>query len=152
MTTLYLLCGLPGAGKTTLGRQLEQSENALRLSPDEWILPLLQDKTNEVERDRLRGPLESIQWDFAKRALLLGVNIVLEFGFWTRVERDAFRAEAEALGAQVKLIYLAATTDELWARLEKRNASLPAGSFPVRRADLEVWVGWFEVPTHEELN
>lgn len=151
MATLYLLCGLPGAGKTTLGRQLEQTENALRLSPDEWILPLLQDAADEAERDRLRGPIEALQWDVARQALVLGINVVLEFGFWSRVERKAFRADAEAIGAKVKLIYLEATTDELWARLEKRNASLPAGTFPVRRADLEAWVGWFETPAEDEL-
>ena len=33
--TIYLVVGLPGAGKTTRARQLERSERALRLTPDE---------------------------------------------------------------------------------------------------------------------
>ncbi|WP_012692376.1 AAA family ATPase [Deinococcus deserti] len=37
---LHLLVGLPGAGKTTLARELETQYAALRLTPDEWMLPL----------------------------------------------------------------------------------------------------------------
>ena len=43
MATLFLICGLPGAGKTTLAKQLERERPALRLTPDEWIAPLLAD-------------------------------------------------------------------------------------------------------------
>ncbi|NEE15621.1 AAA family ATPase, partial [Streptomyces sp. SID7499] len=40
MTTLFLMVGLPGAGKTTRARQLAEEYGALRLTPDEWLLPL----------------------------------------------------------------------------------------------------------------
>ena len=33
--TLHLTVGLPGVGKTTLARELEQASGALRLTPDE---------------------------------------------------------------------------------------------------------------------
>src|SRR6476469_7145718 len=93
MPTLFLLCGLPGSGKTTLAKQLEIQHNALRLSPDEWIVQILQDPADIVERGRLRSPVENIQWELAKRALVLGTNVILEFGFWSRQERDYFSAE-----------------------------------------------------------
>jgi AAA domain len=53
--TLYLLVGLPGSGKTTLARQLETERYALRLTPDEWMMPLFGwgesgDKREIVER------------------------------------------------------------------------------------------------------
>ncbi|MFJ3714174.1 MULTISPECIES: hypothetical protein [unclassified Streptomyces] len=31
---------MPGAGKTTRARQLAKEHNALRLTPDEWMIPL----------------------------------------------------------------------------------------------------------------
>ncbi|NGO75189.1 AAA family ATPase, partial [Streptomyces sp. YC504] len=40
MTTLFLMVGLPGAGKTTKARQLAEEDHALRLTPDEWMIPL----------------------------------------------------------------------------------------------------------------
>ena len=36
--TVHLLCGLPGAGKTTLARQLEAGLPAVRFSLDERML------------------------------------------------------------------------------------------------------------------
>lgn len=151
MATLFLLCGLPGSGKTTLAKQLEISRPALRLCPDEWIASLLADATDTVELGRLRSPVEAIQWDVAKRALVLEIDVVLENGFWSRVERDQYRAQAEQLGARVELRYLEIGRDELWARLSKRNANLPPGTFVVTKEQLDLWWSWFEPPTPQEL-
>ena len=151
MATLFLICGLPGAGKTTLAKQLEQEHAALRLCPDEWIAALLADANDIAERDRLRDPVEAIQWAMAQRLLVLGTNVILENGFWSRAERASYRAQAEALGARVALHYLAVERDELWRRLAKRNANLPAGTFTVNEAELDLWFSWFEAPTPDEL-
>jgi len=146
MATLYLMCGLPGSGKTTLAKRLEMSEHALRLCPDEWIAQLLADPDDTVEMDRLRSQVESIQWDVSKRALLLGVNVILENGFWSRSERNNYRREAEALGAQVQLCFLDVPLETLWERLTHRNSDLPSGSFHVTKDNLEMWATWFEPP------
>jgi predicted kinase len=151
MATLFLICGLPGAGKTTLARELEAQRPALRLCPDEWIAQLLADPNDSAELDRLRTPVETVQWQIAKRALQLGVDVVLEYGFWAREERAFFRREAEALGAAVELRYLKISRDELWARLSRRNASLPPGTFPVTLEQLDLWSSWFQEPTAEEF-
>src|SRR4249919_4175245 len=37
---LILTCGLPGAGKTTLARQLAAERGAVRLTKDEWLTAL----------------------------------------------------------------------------------------------------------------
>jgi len=152
MATLFLICGLPGAGKTTLAKQIEHTRPALRLCPDEWIATILADATDLAELDRLRTPVESVQWEVAKRVLTLGVDVVLEWGFWGRDERAYYRTQAAALGAQVELHYLAVPRDELWARLAKRNAHLPPGTFLVTEEQLDLWASWFEPPTAAELN
>lgn len=151
MATLYLICGLPGSGKTTLARQLEREHNALRLCPDEWIAQILADPGDRTEMDRLRDVVESIQWDVAKRALTTGVNVILENGFWSREERIRFRTEAEILGADVELHYLSAGIDELWRRIEERNAELPAGTFHINRDELDEWAKLFETPSEDEM-
>lgn len=152
MATLHLICGLPGSGKTTLAKQLEISENALRFCPDEWIADILLDPSDTKEMDRLRTIIESIQWSFAKRLLVLGSDVILENGFWSREERSRFRADAEAIGAKVKLHFLEVELNELWRRLSTRNDNLPSGTFFVRREDLESWVESFEPPTEDELS
>nr|KPN24298.1 hypothetical protein KS05_22820 [Rhizobium brockwellii] len=37
MPTLYLTCGLPGSGKTSLARIIEHDASALRLTGDDWM-------------------------------------------------------------------------------------------------------------------
>ena len=51
---LYLMVGLPGAGKTTRARQLAVEAPALRLTPDEWMIPLF-GRDDPAARDVLGG-------------------------------------------------------------------------------------------------
>lgn len=37
VATLFITCGVQGAGKTTRARQLEREHRALRLTPDDWL-------------------------------------------------------------------------------------------------------------------
>jgi predicted kinase len=43
-TTLHLICGLPGAGKTVLAKTIAASTDAFRFEPDEWIRSIWGDK------------------------------------------------------------------------------------------------------------
>lgn len=151
MTTLYLICGLPGAGKTTVAKQLEKERKALRLSPDEWIAPLLKDLSDKAELDRLRSPVESIQWEVAKRSLTLGVDVILEWGFWSQRERAQYRSYAKALGADVEVIVLMVERDELWRRLSRRNTNPPFGTFIVTEDELNAWWKSYEPAAPDEF-
>jgi predicted kinase len=148
---LHLIVGLPGAGKTTLARELERTLPALRLTPDDWIEPLYGADLRGEKLDAVRDPVEGVQWAVADRALALGLEVVLDFGLWTRGEREAFRARAAALGAGSRIHALVLPKDELWARLERRNASLTSGTYPITRAQLNAWWALFEPPGTDEL-
>jgi hypothetical protein len=47
---MILLVGLPGSGKTTVGKKLAREQNALRLTPDEWMIPLFGQPEADVDR------------------------------------------------------------------------------------------------------
>ena len=151
MATLFLIGGLPGAGKTTLARALEQSESALRLDADEWALALAVNPADGEEIARLRPIIHERLWALAERALTLGTNVVLERSFWTKQTREHYRLRAQALGVRVELRLLEVGLEELWARLTARNANLPPGTFAVTRPELERFWSWFEPPTIAEL-
>ena len=70
---LYLIVGLPGAGKTTKARQLEAEASALRFTPDEWMHSLF-GRNDPATRDVLEGRLIWI----ALRALQLHTNVILD--------------------------------------------------------------------------
>lgn len=149
--TLFLMVGLPGAGKTTLAKKLEAECPALRLTPDEWIPVLYGENLSQAKLDSVRDPVENMQWRVAAAALQLGVDVVLDFGFWGKGERDDYRARAAALGARTEICFLDVPHGELSARLAARNAALPPGTFRVSQEQLDLWSSWFEPPTAEEL-
>ncbi len=150
VATLYLMVGLPGAGKTARAKELEVRPGALRLTPDEWILTLFGTDLDRAARDAAREPVESLQWKLARRVLALGCNVVLDWGFWSRAERMRCRAQAEALGARVEIVFLNAHADELWARISGRHESR-SGTLHITRSELERWADQFEPPGGDEL-
>ncbi len=153
--TLYLMCGLPGSGKTTLAKELEQEAPAIRLTPDEWMTPLYGAticESNSLDRwNTAHDRIEKIQWQLAERALLLGVSVVLDFGVWSREEREGFRNRATALGARSELIFLDEPLDVLKERVAARNELPGQGTYPISAADLEQWWAIFQRPSHDEL-
>jgi predicted kinase len=147
MPILFLMCGLPGAGKTTRAREIEAERGAVRLTPDEWFEALNLDPFDEP----LRARVEALQWQLAERALKLGLDVILDWGLWAKVERDDLRARAKALGAQAEVVYLNVPHDELWRRLQERNVELPPGTFPIPESEFRAYRDLFEPPTDEEL-
>jgi len=83
VATLFLIVGLPGAGKTVRAKALASEHAALRLTPDAWMIPLFGDNDADGKRDVLEGRLIWLALD----ALRLGTSVVLDFGFWGRDER-----------------------------------------------------------------
>lgn len=149
--TLILICGLPGAGKTTLAKRMAVERNAVRMCPDEWVDQLLASPDDLVERDRLHDVAEDLQWDLAQTLLPMGVTVLMEFGFWAAEERANFALTAVELGAKVELHYLEVEHEELWRRIQQRNASLPTKTWVMTREDLEAWWPLFQPPTEYEL-
>ena len=148
---MHLICGLPCSGKTTLAKTLEAERRALRLSPDEWIIRFYGPDISGDALNAVRDPVEAALWDLAARVLELGLDVILEYGFWSRRERDEYRERARQVGARSMLHFLEVQKEELLARLAKRNAQLPAGSFRIDEARLRSWFEIFEPPREDEL-
>lgn len=144
---LILTCGLPGAGKTTLARQLAADRGALRLSKDEWLWALGSSPWDRPTGEKVEHEL----WRVAREVLALGVSVVLDFGLWARTERDEMRTTARDIGVGVELHYLDVPIDELWRRIEARNSAPPWDEEPIGRADLDEWRSMFQAPDAAEL-
>jgi predicted kinase len=144
---LLLTCGLPGAGKTTLARQLTADRRALRLTQDDWLIALGSSPWDAPTRDKVDDEL----WRLAQEVLRLGLSVVVDFGLWSRRERDEMRAVARRLGVGVELYYLDVPADELWRRIQVRNSEEPWRSHPIGRADFDEWRSIFQAPDADEL-
>ena len=145
---LILTCGLPGAGKTTLARELVADRGAVRLTKDEWLWALGSTPWDAPSQEKVEHEL----WQLAQEILRLGLSVVLDFGLWARIERDEMRAVARGLGVGVELHYLDVPADELWRRIDARNALPPWDSHPIGRSDLDGWLRLFDAPDAAELS
>jgi predicted kinase len=147
VSTLYLFCGLPGSGKSTVARILADDEGAVRLAPDDWLQALALD----LRDDGTRSSMRELHWQHAQELLVQGVSVILEFGLPTRAERDEKRSRARELDASVELWFLDDDRELLWSRVERRNESGAPGAVPVERDAFLAWAESFEVPDADEL-
>jgi predicted kinase len=146
-TTMFLMVGLPGAGKTTRARELALSHPALRLTPDEWHLPLF---GKSLRADGKRDVLEGRMITLALRTLRLGTSVVLDFGLGGRDERSALRWLAGEAGVLCRVVYLPVELDVQLARIAHRQAGT-SHTFPLYEADIVVWRRQFQAPDPREL-
>ena len=145
--TMFLMVGLPGAGKTTRAEELAAVHRALRLTPDHWMIPLFGDSMAGGKRFVLEGRLISV----ALQALRLGISVVLDFGLWGRDERSALRWLARSAGAACQVVYLPVDKDVQLARIAHRQATAPHQTFPMSKVDVDQWREQFQVPDAAEL-
>ena len=154
--TLTLMVGLPGAGKTTRAKELEQATGAVRFTPDEWHLFLFGDDFHDPREhalhDQRHDRVEELQWRLGKRLLAQGVSVILDFGFWAKEQREEKYREAQALGVEFSLCYVHAPLEELCRRLEARVQAGQKDVFQtITREDMEQWAALFQEPDEEEL-
>ncbi len=154
MSTLYLMVGLPCSGKTTRAKQLEHEVSALRLTPDEWHVKLFGHDTYDTydpDHDRRHGVIESMLWQVAARALSLGVNVILDFGFWAKEERDDYRSRAKVLSAGSEVIFMDVDAEELMNRVKTRNENLTDEIHYIPETMMKAWIDFFQKPDPQEL-
>jgi predicted kinase len=146
--TLFLTVGLPCTGKTTAARRIEVEQKALRLTKDEWVKALYGDENPSSAQDVIEGRLIEI----ALRALQLGINVVVDYGLWSRDERSALRQAALDIGATVKICYFELAPDEQRRRLDQRQAEAPRTTWPISDEELATWAADIDIPTPGELD
>ena len=140
------MCGLPGSGKTTLARRLATERDAHRFTKDECVLALGGDLYDADLRERLEAKLIELAFEL----LAAGRSCILDFGLWSREERDALRLRARAQGVRVELHVLDVEPDELMRRIGRRYTDEPHATAEISAEQLAAWASSFEPPSEEE--
>ncbi|MFE1547373.1 AAA family ATPase [Streptomyces sp. NPDC058718] len=150
------MAGLPGSGKTTLSRALTD-RGFVRLCPDEEMFRRHGvygvDFPRGVFPTLERPVLEDVAAELREH-LKAGRDVVVDHGFWTPEDRAKWRSIAIDAGATTLLVYLAASHEELWDRISRRNefhANDPNAIY-FSESDLQRYRTRFIPPQDEESN
>lgn len=145
---LYMMCGLPFAGKSTLARALAQHLGAVHL------------ETDAINTERGLGlsgaAITTREWAATYReayrrleALLnAGNTVVYDAVNYRRVQRDQLRRIAQRCDAVVQVIFV--TTPVAQARQRLETNRVQRTRFDVRDEDFAEVASRFEPPTADE--
>ena len=154
MSKLILTCGKICCGKTTYAQKLCKENNAILLSVDEITLALFGRDAGE-NHDTYVERTEKYLFEKSIELIESGINVVLEWGFWTKTERDFAKEFYRSHGIDCEFHYID-ISDETWkARLKKRNSAIIAEETSAYYVDdglAQKCASIFEVPSEEEID
>lgn len=150
MPTFAILCGLPGSGKSTLGRKLKTDRGFFVVSTDTIRLAL---NANVYPRAAEYDALEPVVWELArvavKHLLAAGHDVAVDATHLTRERRRMWRelARVASPGVRVEIHWCVGAWDsaERWATERGHTAE----EYQEIRRRLEASV---EVPTANEAD
>lgn len=147
MPTAHLIHGFVGVGKTTYAIKLEQNLPAHRFSIDEWMIALYGQNPPEDKFEEYHSRTADLIWKVAIRALTLGQDVVLDFGFWSRKGRDDARQRLHGVGAETILYCVTCTSETMRARVLNRTAEMPEHALYIDDSAISAFCERFE-PLH----
>lgn len=152
MSNVIMMCGVCGSGKTTYAKQKEKN-GYVRLSIDEEIWKTYGRKGidyPDCHYEELSGKTEAMLRERLIRLIKDNKNVVIDFSFWSRENRDFYRAIIEKAGGMAELVYMKASKETLQKRLKRRNTLLNANSpFIITDEILDHHYNDFEEPQGE---
>ncbi len=140
------MCGPAGSGKTTYARGLE-SDGFVRLSIDEeaWALGLDQQPLPEPVAARIEARLT----DRLLELVHAGVDVVIDFSFWSRRKRLQYRALLAEVGVSAETVYLTTSREVVLERVAARRGA-HADHVVLDHATAAHYFDHFEPPTEDE--
>ena len=140
MPEIIMLCGPCGCGKTTYAKTLQARGNTFVLSSDDLMLTLFDACIGRERHQDMERRCRSFLLRQAESLFALGLDVVLDFGFWNRKER-----------LDTKQYFCEIIT----RHLEQRNRLIETGklrAYPIDEEKRKRFSSWFEEPTPDEID
>ncbi len=153
MPKVLIMCGKICSGKSTYAEKLKLENKAVILSVDELTLALFENQAGE----KLDFYVEKLKEYFLKKSLDIveaGVDVILDWGFWTKKERDYAREFYDSRNISYQFYYMNVGIDEWKKRILKRNQEIKREqleAYPIDKGLLSKVEKMFEEPDRKEL-
>ncbi|MBA3724488.1 MAG: ATP-binding protein [Candidatus Levybacteria bacterium] len=146
---LYILCGIPFSGKSTLAQKLAKQLGFVRVDLDEVKFEMFGDDIQEEEIDQ--AGWNKVYHEMYKRIrdnLQEGKVVLHDTGNFTKYERDLVRKEAEKVGVVSKVLFVKVpveTARERWVENKRTKKR-----FDISKEAFEEAVDEMEEPSVEK--
>lgn len=153
MAGVTLLCGKIACGKTTYAEQLKKEKNAVLLSCDELML-ILFDGCLGSKHDDMVSRCYLYFYKLAEQLVALNMEVVMDFGYWTKGEREFAKNYFREKQIPAQLNYIKIPEEQRINQLMARNETLKDAKERVYIIDETLRIrldAKFEEPTLEEL-
>ncbi|BET68010.1 AAA family ATPase [Opitutales bacterium ASA1] len=152
MPRLHVLCGLPGSGKTTYALGLLRTTRAVRLANDDWMVALFGTNPSESEFRAAFARIEALQWSLALELLRCDIDVIWDYGVWSRAARADLHARCRAAGAEFVLYDISCGFETAVARVLARNTDGAPYTATLRidRDAMEEFRRLYEPPSDDE--
>ena len=156
MSTVHVVFGSQGSGKSTYAKKLAEKVNGVHMSIDEWMSELYgADLPKPMDLKWIMERVERCEkriWTTAKQVSVCGGNVILDLGFMKIKNRDTFLKLAKEAGVITQLHYVDAPYSIRFKRVMDRNIQKgQTFSFEVTPGMFEFMEKEFENPTEKEL-
>ena len=154
MAKVYLICGKICSGKSTYAEQLRVQNNAVLLSTDEITLALFGQHCGDKHDDYVERT-QNYLFNKSLKLIEVGINVILDWGFWMKEERDYAREFYNSRNIECEFHYID-ISDETWkARLKKRNGEVvakEASAYYIDENLAEKFASIFEELSEDEID
>lgn len=155
MAKVIAICGKICSGKTYYANQMKDKENAVILSTDEATYDLIDNKQGEY----YNVFAEKVNKYLMKKAAEIvnaGCNVILDWGFWTKEDREATTKYFHQSGIDVEWHYIDIEPSRWQQLIEKRNTEIRNGNvgsdFYVDEGLMKKLLSKFEEPKKDEID
>ena len=154
MSKGFIMCGKLCSGKSTYAKRIRKAQNAVVLSIDEVMLSVFGQDAGE-KHDYYVERIKEYQYAKSVEIAETGINVVLDWGFWTKKERDYAKEFYSSRNIDYEFYYLNVDPDEWNRRIQKRNQDVlnhESDTYYVDEGLAEKFESIFEVPTKDEID
>ncbi len=126
MPKVFIMCGKICSGKSTYANDLRKEHNAVVLSVDEITLALFGQDAGD-KHDYYVEKAEAYLYQKSLDIIDTEINVILDWGFWTKKEREFARLFYTSKNIECEFHYIEINQDEWLNRLQKRNKDILEG-------------------------
>lgn len=155
MAKVIAICGKICSGKSYYAKQLKNKENAVILSTDEATFDLINNEQGEfynIFAQRVNNYLSKKAVEIVKA----GSNVILDWGFWTKSERQEITRYFKNNSVAVEWHYIDIENNRWQQLIKERNARIKNGNggsdFYLDEGLMKKLMHQFEEPAKNEID